>query len=114
VDGHIVLDRSLASRGHYPAIDVLSSLSRLMAQVAPQDHQKRAAEFRALLADYAGIEDLVNIGAYEKGASRRTDYALEMIDDLNSFLVQDVNTRAPMKETLEDMAKLLTVRKLGQ
>lgn len=112
VDGHIVLDRGLASRGHYPAVDVLSSLSRLMADVAPKDHQKRAVEFRTLLADYARIEDLVNVGAYEKGVSERTDYALEMIDDLNAFLIQDVDTRATMKDSLEEMKRLLTVRKL--
>ncbi|MFO7783465.1 MAG: FliI/YscN family ATPase [Thermodesulfobacteriota bacterium] len=113
VDGHIVLDRGLASRGHYPAVDVLSSLSRLMVEVAPAEHLKRAVEFRTLLADYARIEDLVNVGAYEKGASERTDYALEMIDDLNAFLIQDVNTRAPMEEALKGMKKLLTVRRLG-
>ncbi len=114
VDGHIVLDRGLASRGHYPAIDVLSSLSRLMAEVASPGHLKRAVEFRTLLADYARIEDLVNVGAYEKGANERTDYALAMINDLNAFLVQEVNTRAPMEEALKDMKKLLTVRKLGR
>ncbi len=114
VDGHIVLDRGLASRGHYPAIDVLSSLSRLMTEVAGADHLKRAVEFRTLLADYLRIEDLVNVGAYEKGINAHTDYALEMIDDLNAFLVQDVNIRAPMKESLEAMKKLLTARKLGR
>jgi flagellum-specific ATP synthase len=113
-DGHIVLDRGLASRGHYPAVDVLASVSRLMSEVASADHIKRANEFRSLLADYAKIEDLVNVGAYEKGANERTDLALEMIDDLKRYLVQDVGSAASMKESLDAMKKLLTIRKLGR
>jgi flagellum-specific ATP synthase len=112
-DGHIVLDRDLASRGHYPAVNILSSVSRLMSEVAETDHVKRAIEFRSLLADFARIEDLVNVGAYEKGANERTDYALEMIDDLNRFLVQGVEDPSSMKEGLEEMTRLLTVRKLN-
>jgi flagellum-specific ATP synthase len=113
-DGHIVLDRGLASRGHYPAVEVLASVSRLMSEVASADHVKRANEFRSLLADYAKIEDLVNVGAYEKGANERTDLALEMIDDLKRYLVQDVGSAASMKESLDAMKKLLTIRKLGR
>jgi flagellum-specific ATP synthase len=114
VDGHIVLKRDLASRGHYPAVDVLASVSRLMSQIATKDHQKRATEFRTLLSDFAKIEDLVNVGAYEKGANERTDAALEIIDDLNAFLIQGVDTAAPLDKSLEEMNKLLTVRKLGR
>jgi len=114
VDGHIVLDRDLAGRGHYPAINVLSSISRLMSEVSDKEHQKRAVEFRSLLADYARIEDLVNVGAYEKGANKRTDYALEMIDDLRRFLVQDVGEASSMQKGLEDMARLLAFKKLNR
>ena len=114
VDGHIVLDRGLASRGHYPAVNVLSSVSRLMSEVASPDHRKRAAEFRGLLADFAKIEDLVNVGAYEKGVNDRTDHALEMIDDLNAFLTQGVDSRAGMEKSIGEMTKLLTVRNLGR
>ena len=113
-DGHIVLDRGLASRGHYPAVNVLSSVSRLMSEVADADHMKRAREFRSLLADFAKIEDLVNVGAYEKGTNERTDLALEMIDGLNQYLVQGVDQAASMKESLDAMKKLLTIRKLGR
>lgn len=112
VDGHIVLDRTLASRGHYPAVNVLASVSRLMSEVAGSDHQKRAVEFRRLLADFARIEDLVNVGAYERGVNQRTDDALDMIEDLNAFLVQGVDTRADMKGGLKALTKLLTMRKL--
>jgi len=114
VDGHIVLDRDLASRGHYPAVNVLSSVSRLMSEVASPDHRKRATEFRGLLADFAKIEDLVNVGAYEKGVNDRTDHALEMIDELNAFLTQGVDTRAEMEKGIGEMTKLLTVRNLGR
>ncbi len=112
VDGHIVLDRTLASRGHYPAVNVLASVSRLMSEVAGADHQKRAVEFRRLLADFARIEDLVNVGAYERGVNQRTDDAVDMIEDLNAFLAQGVDTRADMKEGLQALTKLLTMRKL--
>jgi len=112
VDGHIVLDRQLASRGHYPAVDVLSSVSRLMSDVVEKDHLGRAYELRRILADYAKIEDLVNLGAYEKGNNPRTDRALDMIDHVNGFLQQDVGTSAPMDEGIKEMVRLLTFRSL--
>jgi flagellum-specific ATP synthase len=111
VDGHIVLDRELASRGHYPAINVLSSVSRLMNEVADKDHVERAYEFRRLLADYARVEDLVNLGAYEKGNNKRTDRALEMIDDLNRFLQQNVNVSSTMGEAFKEMSRILSGKK---
>jgi len=112
VDGHIVLDRKLASQGHYPAVDVLSSVSRLMSDVVDKDHLGRAYEFRRILADYSKIEDLVNLGAYEKGNNKRTDYALEMIEDLDGFLQQNVESASSIKDGLEEMKKLLTYKKL--
>lgn len=112
-DGHIVLDRNLASQGHYPAVDILTSVSRLMSDIVSKEHLDRAYEFRRILADYAKIEDLVNLGAYEKGNNKRTDHALEMIDDLNDFLQQDVEGASSMEDGLEELAKLLTYKKLG-
>ena len=112
VDGHIVLDRRLASRGHYPAIDVLSSVSRLMSDVVEKAHLERAYELRRILADYAKIEDLVNLGAYEKGNNPRTDRALEMIDEVNGLLQQNVGTASNMEEGRRDMTRLLTFKKL--
>jgi flagellum-specific ATP synthase len=114
VDGHIVLDRKLAAQGHYPAVDVLSSVSRLMSEVVDKKHLGRAYEFRRLLADYAKIEDLVHVGAYEKGNNPRTDYALEMIEDLNGFLRQEVETGASMGSGLKEMERMLTLKKLGR
>jgi flagellum-specific ATP synthase len=112
-DGHIVLDRELASKGHYPAVNILSSVSRLMSDVVDKDHLDYAYEFRRILADYAKVEDLVNLGAYEKGNNKKTDYALDIIDDLNSFLLQDVNTASSMEDAYQEMVKLLTYRRLG-
>ncbi len=108
VDGHIVLDRKLAARGHYPAIDVLSSVSRLMSEVVDNEHLGWAYQFRGTLADYAKIEDLVNLGAYEKGHNKRADYAVEMIDELNRFLRQNVSIPSPMEKGLKEMADLLS------
>lgn len=108
VDGHIVLDRKLAARGHYPAIDVLSSVSRLMSEVVDNEHLGWAYQFRGTLADYAKIEDLVNLGAYEKGHNKRADYAVDMIDELNRFLRQNINIASPMEKSLKEMASLLS------
>ncbi|MBW2302778.1 MAG: FliI/YscN family ATPase [Deltaproteobacteria bacterium] len=112
VDGHIVLDRQLATRGHYPAIDVLSSVSRLMGDVVDREHLSRAVELRRILADYAKIEDLVNLGAYEKGANRRTDRALEMIEEVNAFLQQDVGRGCTLEEGLRELTRLLNSKKM--
>ncbi|MFC1891240.1 FliI/YscN family ATPase [Thermodesulfobacteriota bacterium] len=112
VDGHIVLDRELASKGQYPAVNVLSSISRLMSDVVDKEHLKLAYEFRRILADYTKIEDLVNLGAYEKGNNPVTDYALEMIDDMNNFLKQDVDMSSTMKEAYQEMVQLLSRKRL--
>ncbi len=113
VDGHIVLDRDLSSKGHYPAINVLSSISRLMNDIVEKEQLKVAYEFRGILSDYAKIEDLVNLGAYERGNNKRTDRALYMIDDVNGFLRQDVDTPSSMNEAFREMSKLLANKKTG-
>jgi flagellum-specific ATP synthase len=110
VDGHIVLDRKLASRGHYPAVAVLASVSRLMSEVVDEGHLARAHEFRSILADYEKIEDLVNLGAYEKGNNPRADYAVEMVEDLNRFLRQNVAARSSMEEGVQALSNLLAGR----
>ncbi len=108
VDGHIVLDRNLASRGHYPAIDVLSSVSRLMVEVLDKESLRLSHKFREILSDYAKIEDLVNLGAYQRGNNIKADLAVEMIEDLNQFLKQDMNTRAGLEEGFSRLATLLS------
>jgi len=93
VDGHIVLSRSLAEHNHYPAIDILASISRLMNQITAEEHRRAAGWVRDILATYKDAEDLVNIGAYRRGSNPRIDLALEMIDPVNRFLMQGVEER---------------------
>lgn len=90
LDGHIVLDRNLSNRGHYPAVDVLSSISRCMRDVIDSDHQKAASQFRELLASYRDAEDLITLGAYAKGSNAMVDKAIDMIGKINAFLKQDM------------------------
>ena len=89
LDGHIILDRALASRGHYPPIAVLDSLSRLTTAVASPQHVDKTRALRALLASYARSEDLVRIGAYQRGSDAQLDRAMEVLPALNAFLRQN-------------------------
>ncbi|MEX0773124.1 MAG: FliI/YscN family ATPase [Balneolales bacterium] len=89
LDGHIVLSRNLAHKNHYPAIDVLSSVSRIMNQVVDPANRKIAEKAREVLAVYAEAEDLINIGAYSKGSSPKIDEAISKIEKMNNFLKQD-------------------------
>jgi flagellar biosynthesis/type III secretory pathway ATPase len=88
LDGHIVLDRELAARGHYPCIDVLNSNSRLMSQLVDNEGRNAAYEIRDLLGTYKKAEDLINIGAYKKGSNPRIDAAIAKSDAISSFLKQ--------------------------
>jgi flagellum-specific ATP synthase len=94
LDGHIVLSRSLADRGHFPAVDVLGSISRLMTEVASPDHRKWAMRIVSHMAAYRQAEPLINIGAYVRGSNPETDAALEMIGPINRFLRQDLNEKS--------------------
>ncbi len=90
LDGHIALDRNLAHRSHYPAIDVLSSISRCMIDVISEEHLSAANKFRELLAAYKDAEDLINLGAYARGSNLIVDAAMDKIDDMNNFLRQGI------------------------
>jgi flagellum-specific ATP synthase len=106
LDGHVVLSRKLAEVGHYPAVDVLQSLSRLMVQVTSAQHQLAAQRLRAIYATYQGAQDLINIGALVSGANRRIDTAVSLIDRVNGFLIQPVGTRTPMEQTLRQLQEI--------
>lgn len=93
LDGHIWLSRSLAARGHFPAIDVLNSISRLMNEVTNSQHRAAAQTVRELLAVYREHEDLLSIGAYRKGSNRRVDVAVELREEIDGFLQQKVDER---------------------
>ena len=106
LDGHIVLSRALASSGHFPAIDVLASRSRLMEAVVSHEHGTDAGKLRALLARYAEIEFLIQVGEYKQGADKVADEAVAKIDDLRSFLRQSAHERTTFEETRRWMARL--------
>jgi flagellum-specific ATP synthase len=106
LDGHTWLSRSLASRGHYPAVDVLGSLSRLMTEVADEEHRRAATVVRTLLAAYRDHEDLISIGAYRRGANKLVDAAIDMQDELNGFLRQRVDQRASIEDARQGLMAL--------
>jgi len=99
LDGHVVLSRDLAARNHYPAIDVLSSVSRLMGDVTSKEHRRRAGMLRDVLATHKASEDLINIGAYAHGSNPKIDFALSKIDSVNAFLKQSVDERSDFAAT---------------
>jgi flagellum-specific ATP synthase len=91
IDGHIILSRKVAARNHYPAIEVLESVSRLMTEITTPEQQAAAAKMRNLLSVYYANLDLVSIGAYKRGSNPKLDEALKKIDKINAFLQQGVN-----------------------
>lgn len=88
LDGHIVLSRAMAEKNHYPAIDVLASVSRLMSNIATPEHKRTASQLRNVLARYRDSEDLINIGAYAPGSNHEIDFAIQKIGAINGFLKQ--------------------------
>jgi len=106
LDGHIVLSRKLADRGHYPAVDILRSISRLMSAVASEEHRTAAQKLREIYATYADAEDLINIGAFSPGSNRRIDGAISLIDRINEFLVQGVRQRTSFDETVKRLTAI--------
>ncbi|MCE5249600.1 FliI/YscN family ATPase [bacterium] len=100
LDGHVILTRKLANRGHYPAIDVLQSLSRVQREVVDKKHLRIMRKLTELYATYTDAEDLINIGAYPAGSSKRIDMAIDRIDDINAFLRQDIDEVSSPEEML--------------
>ena len=107
LDGHIVLTRDLADQGHFPAIDVLKSISRLRSDVTPKDALTASRELIRLLATYRRVEDMVNIGAYSRGASPEIDRAIDMIGPINAFLRQDVAESQTLEECFQAVIALI-------
>lgn len=99
LDGHIVLNRNIAHKGHYPAIDVLASVSRVMKDIVPEEQQLAAERLKRLLALYKESEDLINIGAYQHGSNPAIDEAIQAMEAINSFTKQRVTESATYEET---------------
>jgi len=106
LDGHIVLDRDLASRGHYPCIDILQSNSRLMAHLVDERSKTAAYEIRDLLGTHKKSEDLINIGAYKRGSNKRIDAAIDRIDPIFAFLKQRPEQPSTFVETQQALVEL--------
>ncbi|MGQ9575377.1 MAG: FliI/YscN family ATPase [Thermoguttaceae bacterium] len=106
LDGHVWLSRKLSTKGHYPAVDVLESLSRLMPDVVSPEHDRTAQEIRELLAAYRDHEDLISIGAYRRGSNASVDLAIDMQEPINAFLRQPVADRASVEEAFRALAQL--------
>jgi flagellum-specific ATP synthase len=107
VDGHIVLSRSLAHKGHYPAIDVLQSASRVMSAVATDDQKRLNLKLREVLATYKEAEDLINIGAYKSGANPKIDRSIKLIDPINDFLKQSTHDVSNIEKATRHLANIV-------
>ncbi|RMF60648.1 MAG: flagellar protein export ATPase FliI [Calditrichaeota bacterium] len=114
LDGHVVLSRKLASAGHYPAIDVLQSISRVMIDVVPREHMKHANKVKEILSVYQESEDLLNIGAYVAGSNPKIDHAVAMIDRIRAFQRQDISERTTLEDAQADLAELANAEQTAQ
>ena len=103
LDGHIMLSRKLVHKNHYPAIDILQSISRCMSQIVEKEHKKLAGQLKNTLATYNEAEDMINIGAYKSGSNPNIDRAIAKIDAVNEFLLQDVDEKFTYEESLEKL-----------
>ncbi len=106
LDGHIMLSRKLGHKNHYPAIDILQSISRVMSSIATSEHKEYAGKLKNVLATYSEAEDLINIGAYKRGTNREIDYAIQKIDAVNEFLMQKTDEKFDFDEEIELLRKL--------
>ena len=106
LDGHIMLNRKLVHKNHYPAIDVLQSISRCMSQIATREHKQLAGKLKNVLATYNEAEDLINIGAYKSGSNPEIDYAITMIHQVNEFLQQEVDEKVSFEESVERLEEM--------
>jgi flagellum-specific ATP synthase len=107
-DGHIVLSRKLAHKGHYPAVDVLASISRVMKDVVHSDQVQMARRLLKVLATYGEAEDLINVGAYVEGSDPEIDFAKKMIGRVNAFLRQDIDEKITLEESIAKLHGIFT------
>lgn len=108
VDGHIFLSRKVAESNHYPAIDVLGSISRLMSAIASPEHKEAAAKMRKILALYRENKDLIDVGMYQPGSNPKLDTAIEMIPQVNAFLQQRTSDSVSMETTIGTLISMMS------
>lgn len=108
VDGHFVLSRSLASKGHYPAVEINQSLSRVMSDIVSPEHAEAARKLREILARYAEIEDLITIGAYKQGQNPQVDFAVSRIEYVRNFLKQRPSDKVDWQNSLQQLVQALS------
>jgi len=106
LDGHIVLSRAMAAKNHYPAIDVLNSISRLMSEVADDNHKQAASFARDLMATYKNSEDLINIGAYVKGSNKKIDISIQYNDEITAYLKQGMKEHSGFVESIQKLQNI--------
>jgi len=107
LDGHYVLDRELANKGQYPAVNVLKSVSRVMNHIVPKEHVRAAEKLRDYLSTYINSEDLINIGAYKKGSSKEIDTAIQLYPTIISYLKQATDEKFSMEESFHSLVSLI-------
>lgn len=108
IDGHIFLSRKIAAQNHFPAIDVLGSVSRLFTEICDPEHQAAAGKMRELMAVYKDAKDLIDVGAYEHGSNPKIDIALQMMPEINGFLRQSIKDLVDMDSTIERLKDLMS------
>ncbi len=108
LDGHIVLTRDLADQNHYPAIDILKSISRVMVDIIDPKQMENVNRLKSVMATYRKSEDLINIGAYVAGSNPDIDYSIDMIKKITNYLKQGINEKATFKESIEDLESLFS------
>lgn len=106
LDGHIVLSRALAHKNHYPAVDVLQSISRVMTEIVTPEHKAAAAKIRNIMATYSKNEDLINIGAYVKGSDKNIDLAIDYMPQINEFLTQTISEKFTLEDSINGLLQL--------
>jgi flagellum-specific ATP synthase len=107
LDGHIVLNRKIAQKNHYPAIDVLASISRCMSQIATKEQKAAAGQIKNLMATYNDAEDLINIGAYKSGSNPEIDEAIRKHKTIDDFLMQSTEEKISFEDTINEMYSIV-------
>lgn len=107
LDGHIVLTRDLANQNHYPAIDILRSVSRVMEDITDLDHRHQVGQIKEVLATYAKAEDLINIGAYAAGSNPKIDFAIRMIEPIKRYLRQGIHEETSFEESIATLDSMM-------